>query len=98
MSLDHRKQPFFFSTFLQQVLAFYILFIFLFIYLFIYLIFCFLGPYPQHMEVARLGLQSELPAYTTVIAMPDPSCVTDLHCSSWQRQILNPLIEARDGT
>ena len=30
--------------------------------------------------------------------MRDPSHVCDLHHSSWQRQILNPLIEARDRT
>ena len=53
-------------------------------YLFIY---CFLGPHPQHMEVPRLGVQSELqlPAYTRVTATPDPSHVHDLHHSSWQR-------------
>ena len=28
--------------------------------------------------------------------MPDPSCVCDLHHSSWQHRILNPLSEARD--
>ena len=27
----------------------------------------------------------------------DPSCVCDIHCSSWQRPILNPVREARDG-
>ena len=30
--------------------------------------------------------------------MPDPSRVCDLHYSSQQRRILNPLSEARDGT
>ena len=30
--------------------------------------------------------------------MQDPSCVYDLHHSSWQRQALNPLSEARDWT
>ena len=30
--------------------------------------------------------------------MPDPSHVWNLHHSSWQRQIFNPLIEARDRT
>jgi len=46
------------------------------------------------MEVPRLGVESEphLPAYPTAIATPDPSCC------SWQHWILNPLIEARDGT
>ena len=52
------------------------------------------------MEVARLGAESELllPAYTTATAMPDPSRVLDLHHSSRQRRILNPLSEARDQT
>ena len=30
--------------------------------------------------------------------MQDPNCVCDLHHSSQQRQILNPLSEARDRT
>ena len=44
------------------------------------------------MEVPRLGVESELLplAYTTAIAMPDPSHICDLH-SSQQLQILNPL-------
>ena len=33
-------------------------------------------------------------AYTTATAMPDPSCVSDLHHSSWQYQVFNPLSEA----
>ena len=43
--------------------------------------FCFLGPHPQHTEGRRLGVESELwlPAYATVTAMPDPSCICDLH-------------------
>ena len=52
------------------------------------------------MEVPRLGVQLELqfPAYTTVTAMQDLSCICNLHHSSWQPQILNLLSEARDGT
>ena len=52
------------------------------------------------MEVPRLGIKSELqlPAYTTATAMWDPSYVCDLPHSSQQRQILNPLSEAKDGT
>ena len=38
------------------------------------------------------------PAYTTGTAMPDPSCVCDLHHSLQQRWILNPLSEAKDWT
>jgi len=37
-------------------------------------------------------------AYTTAIAVPDPSCVCNLHHSSKQCQILNPLSKARDRT
>ena len=37
-------------------------------------------------------------AYTTGAATPDPSHVFDLHHSSWQHWILNPLSEARDWT
>ena len=34
--------------------------------------FVFLGPHPWHMKVPRLGAESELSAYTTATAMPDP--------------------------
>ena len=49
--------------------------------------FCFLGPYPQYMEISRLGVESELQlwAYTTATAM-------------WARHIPNPLSKARDRT
>ena len=59
-----------------------------------------LGPHLQRMEVPRLGVQSALllPAYTTATAMQDPSRICDLHHSSWQHQILEPLSEARDRT
>ena len=52
------------------------------------------------MEVPRLGVGSELqlPAYTRDTAMQDLSHVCNLHYSSQQRQILNPLIGARDQT
>ena len=54
----------------------------------------------KHMEVPRLGAESELqlPTYTTATAMPDPSHISEPHLSSWQRQILNPLSNARDWT
>ena len=62
-----------------------------------FLFFGFLGP---HMEVPRLEVELELqlPAYTTATAVQDPSCILELHCSSQQRQILNPQSEARDQT
>ena len=51
--------------------------------------FVFLGVHPHHMEVPRLGVESELhrPAYTTATAtaMQAPSCVCDLNHSSWQQ-------------
>ena len=52
------------------------------------------------MKVPRLGVQSELLllAYTRATAVPDLSRVCDLHHSSQQRQILNPLREAKDQT
>ena len=69
-----------------------------FIYLFIY--FAFLGLHLRHMEVLRLGVQSEIQllAYTSATAMPDPSHGCDLHHSLPQCQILNLLSEARDRT
>ena len=52
------------------------------------------------MEVSSLGVESELEllAYTTAIALPDLSHICDLHHSSQQRQIPNPLSKARDRT
>ena len=38
------------------------------------------------------------PAYARATAMPDPSRICDLHHSSGQHRILNPLREARDRT
>ena len=62
--------------------------------------FFFLGLHPQHMEVPRWGVKSELPlpAYATATAMPDPSHICDLHHSLQQCWILNPLNKAGDGT
>ena len=52
------------------------------------------------MEVPRLGVKSELQlqAYTTARATRGLSCICDLHHSSQQRWILNPLSKARDVT
>ena len=60
--------------------------------------FSYLWPHLQYMEVPRLGVESELQlrAYTTAIGMWGLSQVFELYHSSWQRQILNPLSEARD--
>ena len=61
-----------------------------------FFLFCFLRLHPQHMEVPRLGVKSELPATATVT--PDPNRICHLHRSSQQCQILNPLSRARDQT
>ena len=68
----------------------------LYFYLFIY--FVFLGLHPEHMEVPRLGVKPELqlPAYATATAMWDLSDVYNLHHSSWQHCVLNPLSETRN--
>ena len=60
--------------------------------------FVFLGPHPQHIEVPRVGvhLALQLLACTIATATPDLSRVCDLHRNSPQRQILDPLSEARD--
>ena len=52
------------------------------------------------MDIPRLGVESELqrPAYTTATAMLDPRRVCDLHHSSWQCRILDPLSEAQNPT
>ena len=66
----------------------------------IYLFSSVLGLHTRHMEIPRLGVELELQplAYTTATAMWDPSCICDLHHSSQQCQILNPLSETRDQT
>ena len=63
-------------------------------------LFFFLEPHLQHVDFPRAGLESELqlPASATATATRDLSRVCDLHHSSQQCQILNPLSEARDGT
>ena len=68
-----------------------------FLFFCLFVCFCFLGPCLQHMEVPRLGvgLELQLPTYATATAMQDLSCICDLYYSLWQRQILNPLSEAR---
>ena len=71
-----------------------------FFFFFFFFFFVFIGPHLRHMEVPRLGVQSELllPACARDTAMPDPSHVFDLAHSSWQRWILNQLSKARDRT
>ena len=68
--------------------------------LFVFMFFAFLGPRQWHMEVPRLGVESDLqlPDYTTATATPDLSHICNLRHSSQQYWILNPLRGARDGT
>ena len=65
---------------------------------FFFFFFVFLGATPGAFEVPRLGVQSELQllVYTAATATWDLSCVCDLHPSSWQHRILNPLSKSRD--
>ena len=62
--------------------------------------FVFLGLHLLHMEVPRLRVKPELhqQAYATATATPDLNHVCNLHHSSHQCGILNPLSEARDRT
>jgi len=52
------------------------------------------------MKIPRLGVELELQllAYTTATVTQDLSHVFDLHRSSRERWILNPLSEARERT
>ena len=55
---------------------------------------------PVAHEILRLGVESELQftAYLTATATQEPSLISDLHHSSWQHWMVNPLSEARDRT
>jgi len=66
----------------------------------IFILFYFFRATVWHTEVPRLGVESELqlPAYTMATVTWDPSHICDLHHSSQQRQILNPLSKARNRT
>ena len=61
-------------------------------------VFGLLGLHSQLMEVPRLGvtLELQLSAYTTATATQDPSRICELHHSSRQHWIFNPLSEARN--
>ena len=60
--------------------------------------FLFLGPHLRHTEVPRLGVKLELKLPATATATWDLSHILDLHHSSRQCWILNPLSDARDQT
>ena len=54
------------------------------------------GTHLQHMEVSRLGVESELQLLATATAMWDTSHISNLHHSLRQHGIFKPLSEARD--
>ena len=63
-------------------------------------LFCFLGPHSWYMEVPGLETESELQLLATAsaTAMWDLSHNCDLHYSSWQCWIPDPLRKASDRT
>ena len=63
-------------------------------FLFMYL--CFLGLHSRNMAVPKLGVKLELP-HSHSNSGSEPH-LRRLCCRSQQRQILNPLSKARDGT
>ena len=89
---DHGRVCIMFKPYLKQFIFFSFFFSFLFFY--------FLKLYPWHMEVPRLGVESELQmlAYITATAMWNLSQVCNPHWNWGQLWIHNPLSEARDGT
>ena len=58
--------------------------------------FFFLGLHLKHMELPKQGVEMDLQLPAIVTATPDPSHVCNLHHSSQQHKILNPLSEAKD--
>ena len=66
----------------------------------IFSFFFFLGLHPHHMEATRLGVELELQLLTctTATATWDLSLICNLHHTSQQHQIPNPLSEARNQT
>ena len=71
-----------------------------FFFFFFFFFGVFLALHPKDMEVPRLGIKSELQllTYATATAIQDMSQVCNLHHSSNQCWILNPLNQARDQT
>ena len=70
-------------------------------FLWFFFFFFFLRATPEaYGSQIGLGVKLELQllTFTTATTIPDPSRICKLHHSSWQRQILNPLSEARDRT
>ena len=70
------------------------------IFLYCFFFFSFLGPHLWHMKFPRLGVELKLQplATATATARPDVSHICNLHHSSQQCWILNPLTKARNRT
>ena len=66
--------------------------------LFCFVLFLLFRATPAAHRGSQVRGRIETTAYATATAMWDPRRFCDLHHSSWQRQILNPLSKARDGT
>ena len=69
-----------------------------FVIFFLSFVFSGLHPPAHGGSQARGRIGATAAAYARATAKPDPSRICDLHHSSQQRWILNPLSEARDGT
>ena len=66
---------------------------------FCFVLFCFfVGFKAIPLAYGSFQARSQIRAVATATAMLDPSRVCNLHHSSWQCWILNPLSEARDPT
>ena len=64
----------------------------------VFLLFFWGGAHPRHMEVPSLEVKLELQLPVCITATWDPNRICNLHHSSRQGPILNPLSEAGDGT
>ena len=74
---------------------FFFFFLLFFLFLFFFLAFR-ATPAAYRSSQARGQIELQLQIYNTAIAMSDPTQVCDLHQSSPQCGILNPLCKARD--
>ena len=57
--------------------------------------FCLFRAAPAVHGGSQVKSEVLLPAYATAAATPDPSCLCDMHHSSWQRWILKSLSEVK---
>ena len=77
-------------------MCFVVVVVFVFVFVFIFFAFSRAAPAAHGGSQAR-GLSKAVAAgYARASATRDPSCIFNLHHSSWQGQILNSLNKARD--